>query len=67
MHVVVKPNCSAGSDGVSKCGSIEEAVTAFYLINGVMNGLGQVNNGALVQVLTTKCNSDNNCVCFRSF
>ena len=51
MYVVVKPNSSAGSDGVSKCGSIEEAVTAFYLINGVMNGLGQVNNGALVQVL----------------
>lgn len=53
---VVKPNESAGSDHVYLCrgsGSAEsvilEAMTAFKQIHGQLNGLGQVNDGALVQ------------------
>jgi biotin carboxylase len=47
--VVVKPLESAGSDDVSLCHSVEEAVAAFRRIDGKVNGLGGVNEGALAQ------------------
>ena len=47
--VVVKPIQSAGSDDVFKCQSVAEVRAAFDKINGHLNGLGVVNEGALVQ------------------
>ena len=46
---VVKPVQSAGTDDVFLCDSIDEAVTAFTRIFGKKNGLGLLNDGALVQ------------------
>jgi biotin carboxylase len=46
---VIKPNESAGSDSIFKCRTKEEAIAAFNHIHGHFNGLGQVNDGALVQ------------------
>lgn len=48
---VVKPNESAGTDMVFLCESLEDALTAFGRIHGQFNGLGQLNDGALCQVL----------------
>ncbi|CAM9247499.1 unnamed protein product [Phaeothamnion confervicola] len=45
---VVKPLDSAGSDGVTLCRSADEVRAAFALIDGQVNGLGSVNDGALV-------------------
>jgi biotin carboxylase len=47
--LVVKPIQSAGSDDVFKCASVAEVRAAFDKINGKINGLGIVNEGALVQ------------------
>ena len=47
---VVKPNESAGSDGVYKCESVEATLRAFGMVHGRFNGLGQLNDGALCQV-----------------
>ena len=54
---VVKPNESAGSDHIYLCrgsGSVDsvvqEALVGFNAIHGQFNNLGQVNDGALVQV-----------------
>ncbi|KAJ8603981.1 hypothetical protein CTAYLR_003356 [Chrysophaeum taylorii] len=47
--VVVKPVESAGSDDVFKCASAAEVKCAVEMINGKVNGLGSVNEGALVQ------------------
>ena len=46
---VVKPNESAGSDTVTKCITVEQALAAFVSIHGKRNLLGQVNKGALIQ------------------
>ena len=46
---VVKPNESAGSDGVFLCETEEQALTAFNNVHGRFNGLGQLNDGALCQ------------------
>ncbi|CAN0120218.1 unnamed protein product, partial [Discosporangium mesarthrocarpum] len=46
---VVKPLESAGSDDVYLCDSEEEVRKAFAVIDGKVNGLGGVNEGALVQ------------------
>jgi len=51
--VVVKPLESAGSDDVYKCTSVEEVRTAFTTIHGKTNGIGGVNDGALVQEFLT--------------
>ena len=45
----VKPVQSAGSDDVFLCNHLDEAVIAFNRIAGKKNGLGIVNDGALVQ------------------
>ncbi|CAM9387791.1 unnamed protein product, partial [Phaeothamnion confervicola] len=49
FFAVVKPLESAGSDDVFLCGSAQEVHDAFDRINGQVNGLGSVNDGALVQ------------------
>jgi biotin carboxylase len=49
LQVVVKPLESAGSDDVFLCNSQEDVREAFDTINGKVNGLGSVNEGALVQ------------------
>jgi hypothetical protein len=49
FRCVVKPVQSAGTDHVFLCDSIDEALTAFSSIHGHVNGLGLVNDGALVQ------------------
>lgn len=46
---VVKPVQSAGSDCVYMCTTFDEALEAFDMINGKRNGLGLINDGALVQ------------------
>jgi len=46
---VVKPNESAGSDSVFLCHSSEEVIQAFHAVHGQINGLGQINDGALCQ------------------
>lgn len=46
---VVKPNESAGTDSVYLCSNEEDSVGAFLHIHGHINGLGQMNDGALVQ------------------
>jgi len=54
---VVKPNESAGTDSVYLCRGkegnldtvIAEAIEAFRNVHGQLNGLGKVNDGALVQ------------------
>lgn len=50
---VVKPNESAGSDSVYLCETLEEAVKAFGDIHNHTNGLGDLNDGALVQEFLT--------------
>ena len=50
QRCVVKPNQSAGTDSVFLCDSEQQAQDAFLAINGHSNGLGQLNDGALVQV-----------------
>jgi hypothetical protein len=47
--VVVKPMESAGSDDVFLCDTRESVKTGFGVIMGKINGLGQVNEGVLVQ------------------
>ena len=49
LKCVVKPNESAGTDSVFLCGTEVDAVGAFHAIHKQINGLGQVNDGALVQ------------------
>jgi len=49
LKCVVKPNESAGSDSVYLCDTADKALEAFLSINNHSNGLGQVNDGALVQ------------------
>jgi biotin carboxylase len=49
LKCVVKPVQSAGSDDVFLCNSSEEAEVAFSRIQGKRNGLGLINDGALVQ------------------
>jgi biotin carboxylase len=49
FKVVIKPMESAGSDDVTLCGSLEELQQAFGNIMGKINGIGQVNEGVLVQ------------------
>ena len=46
---VVKPNESAGSDSIFLCTTADEAVFGFNSIHGQINGLGLLNDGALVQ------------------
>jgi len=46
---VVKPNDSAGSDGVSICNSREEVVEAFERLHGATNTLGLENRSVLLQ------------------
>jgi biotin carboxylase len=46
---VLKPNQSAGSDSVSLCSTEEERAAAFHSVHGQINGLGQINDGVLVQ------------------
>uniref|UniRef100_A0A7S3JRM9 ATP-grasp domain-containing protein n=1 Tax=Aureoumbra lagunensis TaxID=44058 RepID=A0A7S3JRM9_9STRA len=47
--LVVKPVESAGSDDVFKCESSDEVKTAVERICGKVNGLGNINEGALIQ------------------
>lgn len=47
--IIVKPVESAGSDDVFKCLGPEDVKKAVELISGKINGLGNVNDGALVQ------------------
>jgi len=49
FRVVAKPNFGAGSDDVFLCKSKDELKKAFITINGKVNSLGIVNDGALVQ------------------
>mmetsp|Transcript_8797 Transcript_8797/g.13163 ORF Transcript_8797/g.13163 Transcript_8797/m.13163 type:complete len:979 (-) Transcript_8797:119-3055(-) len=49
LKCVVKPVQSAGSDDVFLCNTAEEAEVAFTRISGKRNGLGLINDGALVQ------------------
>ena len=49
VKCIVKPNASAGSDGVHLCDSLDATLNAFHMVNGVVNGLGSVNDGALLQ------------------
>jgi biotin carboxylase len=49
VKCVVKPVQSAGSDDVFLCNTVEEAEVAFSRIAGKKNGLGLINDGALVQ------------------
>jgi biotin carboxylase len=46
---VLKPNQSAGTDNVHLCETAEQAVAAFHAVHGQINGLGQINDGVLVQ------------------
>eukprot|EP00600_Ochromonadales_sp_CCMP1393_P003118 CAMPEP_0174978690 /NCGR_PEP_ID=MMETSP0004_2-20121128/14353_1 /TAXON_ID=420556 /ORGANISM="Ochromonas sp., Strain CCMP1393" /LENGTH=988 /DNA_ID=CAMNT_0016230109 /DNA_START=105 /DNA_END=3071 /DNA_ORIENTATION=+ len=46
---VIKPNESAGTDSVFLCETLADALEAFHAIHGQINGLGQVNDGALCQ------------------
>ena len=46
---VVKPVQSAGTDDVFLCKDIDEASIAFSRIVGKRNGIGMINDGALVQ------------------
>jgi biotin carboxylase len=46
---VVKPNESAGTDSVFLCTTVDEALRAFRAIHNNLNGLGQLNDGALCQ------------------
>ncbi len=47
LKVVLKPLESAGSDGVHLCSSRAELSSAFAALNGQMNSLGFLNDGAL--------------------
>lgn len=47
--VIVKPTTSAGSDGVTLCHTMEQALAAVSAIVGAVNLLGQVNQYALLQ------------------
>jgi len=49
LKCVLKPNESAGTDSVFLCNTEDEAVRAFHSIHGQINGLGQINDGALCQ------------------
>jgi len=49
FSAVVKPLESAGSDGVTRCWSLEEVRCAVATLVGGINGLGQRNDGVLVQ------------------
>ena len=49
LKCVIKPVQSAGTDHVFLCSSVAEALDAFDDINGKRNGLGLINDGALVQ------------------
>jgi biotin carboxylase len=49
IKCVVKPVQSAGSDDVFLCNNVEEALVAHSRIAGKKNGLGLVNDGALIQ------------------
>ena len=46
---VVKPGMSAGTDDVFLCSSLEDAEVAFERILGKRNGVGLINECALVQ------------------
>lgn len=47
--LIVKPLESAGSDGVTKCESVGDVERAVRALVGSLNGLGQINEGVLVQ------------------
>jgi len=47
--LIVKPLESAGSDGVTKCETVGQVKRAVERLVGSVNGLGQVNEGVLVQ------------------
>ena len=49
LKCVVKPNESAGSDSIFLCTSESEVFDAIKSINGAVNGLGNINYGALCQ------------------
>lgn len=49
LKCVLKPNQSAGTDSVFLCEDLDSALTAFHSIHGQINGLGQINDGALCQ------------------
>eukprot|EP00904_Undaria_pinnatifida_P012537 jgi/Undpi1/8413/HiC_scaffold_25.g10881.m1 len=49
FKAVVKPLESAGSDDVYLCHSVEDVKEAFSIIDGKVNGIGGINEGALVQ------------------
>jgi biotin carboxylase len=46
---VIKPNESGGTDSVFLCNTTEECLNAFNAIHGQINGLGNINVGALCQ------------------
>jgi len=47
--LIVKPLESAGSDGVTKCDCVRDVRNAVEKLVGSVNGLGQINEGVLVQ------------------
>lgn len=47
--VIAKPNQSCGSDDVLLCQSEEEVKNAFNIIDGKVNGIGNKNEGILIQ------------------
>lgn len=49
FRCVVKPNQSTGTDSVHLCRSEEEVIQAFHAVHGQINGLSQINDGALCQ------------------
>lgn len=49
FRCIVKPNESTGTDSVILCHSEEEAIQAFHAVHGQINGLSQINDGALCQ------------------
>lgn len=51
--VVVKPPSSAGQEGYHVCHTEDEVKSAFYRINGKLNGLGLINEKVLLQEFVT--------------
>jgi biotin carboxylase len=47
--VVLKPVDSGGTDGVTLCATLEEALAAFAALHGKVNLLGSINEAVLVQ------------------
>ena len=53
FQVILKPVNSAGSDGVTLCGSMEEVESTFRMLFGKTNGIGLSNLTVLVQEYLT--------------